>query len=50
MKSMKGWFALNPEVTSVTEALHFLTQRHKGREEIWVSASFFAQWWIFILP
>jgi hypothetical protein len=41
MKSMKGWFAVNPDVSSYSEAIHFLTQR---RREISVGEGLFAQW------
>jgi hypothetical protein len=44
MKSMKGWFVVNPGVFSDSKAFLFLTQSRKVREEIWVSVSFFAQW------
>jgi hypothetical protein len=39
--TMTGWFAVNPDVSCVTKALHFLTQR---RREIWVGEGLFAQW------
>jgi hypothetical protein len=44
MKDMKGWFAVNPDISSYSEAIFFFTQRRKGREEISVGESFTAQW------
>jgi hypothetical protein len=46
MKSMKGWFEVNPDAPRDIEALRFLTQRRRGRREIWVSEGLFAQWGI----
>jgi hypothetical protein len=43
MEDMKGWFAVYSDAPPDTEALHFLTQRRRGRREIWVNEGIFAQ-------
>jgi hypothetical protein len=44
MKSMKGWFAVNPDVSSYSKAIQFLTQRRRGRREISFGDGLSAQW------
>jgi hypothetical protein len=36
MKSMKGWFAVDPDVSHIRKAHHFLTQRRRECREILV--------------
>jgi hypothetical protein len=44
MKSMKGWFAVYPVVSSCSRTVHFLSQRPQRSRRDLIGESLFIQW------